>query len=130
MYLIAGEPSGDRLGAYLMAALKSETDGGIAFRGIGGACMEAEGLESHLPIAELSVMGLAEVVPRLPVLLHHIRDTASNVLNTRPDALVTIDAPDFGLRVAERLAGKGVPLRGSFGVGLEGRSSQKNGSVP
>ncbi|MEE2761380.1 MAG: lipid-A-disaccharide synthase [Pseudomonadota bacterium] len=110
IYLIAGEPSGDQLGAHLMAALKSETGGAIAFRGIGGARMEAEGLESLLPIAELSVMGLAEVLPRLPILLQHIRDTASNVLGTRPDVLVTIDAPDFGLRVAKRLAGRGIPL--------------------
>ena len=110
VYLIAGEPSGDRLGARLMAALKAQAGGDITFRGIGGAHMGTEGLESRFPIAELSVMGLAEVLPRLAGLLRRIRETCADIRGARPDVLVTIDAPDFGLRVAKRLAGQGIPL--------------------
>jgi lipid-A-disaccharide synthase len=110
VYLIAGELSGDRLGARLMAALKRNSEHDIAFCGVGGSHMAAEGLESLFPIAELSVMGLAEVLPRLPALLSRIRETAGDVLAARPDILVSIDAPDFSLRVAKRLAGRGIPL--------------------
>lgn len=110
VYLIAGEPSGDRLGARLMAALKEQTAGAITFRGIGGAHMGAEGLASRFPIDELSVMGFAEVLPRLAGLLRRIRETADDIRTARPDVLVTIDAPDFGLRVAKRLTGQGIPL--------------------
>lgn len=110
VYLIAGEPSGDRLGARLMAALKDQSGSGIAFRGIGGVHMGAEGLQSRVPIAELSVMGLAEVLPRLPALLRRIRETADDILAARPDVLVTIDVPDFCLRIAKRLRGQGIPL--------------------
>jgi len=110
VYLIAGEPSGDRLGARLMAALKDQATGDITFRGIGGAHMGAEGLESRFPIDELSVMGIAEVLPRLAGLLRRIRETADDIRTSRPEVLVTIDAPDFGLRVAKRLAGQGIPL--------------------
>lgn len=110
VYLIAGEPSGDRLGARLMAALKDQATVDITFRGIGGTHMGAEGLESRFPIDELSVMGLAEVLPKLAGLLRRIRETGDDVRASSPDVLVTIDAPDFGLRVAKRLAGQGIPL--------------------
>ena len=62
LYLIAGEPSGDRLGAALMAGLKTLVPQ-VAFHGIGGPLMQAEGLRSQFPMEELSVMGLLEVVP-------------------------------------------------------------------
>jgi lipid-A-disaccharide synthase len=110
IYLVAGEPSGDRLGARLMAALRAETDGAVRFQGVGGTMMAAEGLTSLFPIADLAVMGLAEVLPRLPRILKRIRDTADDVAAARPAALVTIDSPDFTLRVAQRLKGKGIPL--------------------
>jgi lipid-A-disaccharide synthase len=110
IYLIAGEPSGDRLGARLMAALKAEHPGPIRFRGIGGEMMAREGLTSLFPITDLAVMGLAEVLPRLPRLLRRIRETVDDVVSNRPAILVTIDAPDFGLRVARQASGKGIPL--------------------
>jgi lipid-A-disaccharide synthase len=110
IYLVAGEPSGDRLGARLMAALRVETNGAVRFRGVGGAMMAAEGLTSLFPIADLAVMGLAEVLPRLPRILRRIRGTADDVVAAHPAALVTIDSPDFTLRVARRLKGKGIPL--------------------
>lgn len=107
-FIIAGEPSGDRLGADLMAGLKAETGGRVHFSGIGGPLMEAEGLRSLAPMDSLSVMGLTEVLPRLPDLLRLIRRTGAAVAEAAPDALITIDSPDFSLRVA-RAARKRMP---------------------
>lgn len=111
VFLIAGEPSGDMLGARLMAALKERTGGRVQFSGIGGQGMAGEGLISIFPMAELSVMGLVEVVPRIPKLLRRIDETVAAILESRPDAVVTIDAPSFCLRVASRLkkAARGGP---------------------
>lgn len=108
--LVAGEPSGDAIGARLMAALKLRTLGKVAFSGIGGARMAEQGLASRVPLAELSVMGLVEVLPRVPNLLRRLRETADFALAERPDAVVSIDAPGFSFRLARRLAGRGIPL--------------------
>ncbi|MEE8351118.1 MAG: lipid-A-disaccharide synthase [Rhodospirillales bacterium] len=108
--LIAGEPSGDMLGARLMDALKKQTKGEISFTGIGGARMEEQGLKSLFPMAELSVMGAVEIIPKIPRLLARISETAATIEKLRPSALVTIDAPDFCFRVAKRLKGKTIPL--------------------
>ncbi len=99
LWLIAGEPSGDRLGAALMGALKG-IDGGVRFQGVGGPAMVAEGLATLFPMDELSVMGLAEIVPRYRALKRRIAQCAQAVLEEAPDALITIDSPDFCLRVA------------------------------
>ena len=99
IWLIAGEPSGDRLGAALMAALRA-LDPGAAFDGVGGPLMAAQGLASLFPMEELSVMGLAEVIPRYPALRRRAAQAARAVLDAGPDALVTIDSPDFCLTVA------------------------------
>lgn len=109
IFLVAGEPSGDALGASLMAGLKKLRPD-VRFVGIGGERMAAEGLQSLFPMAELAVMGLAEVLPRLPNLIRRIRQTAAAVAELRPAALVTIDAPDFCFRVAKKLKGHGIPL--------------------
>ena len=97
-YLIAGEPSGDRLGAALMAGLRSL--GPVEFHGVGGPLMAAEGLVSQFPMAELSVMGIAEVLPKYFALKRRIAECAAAVRALAPDALITIDSPDFCLRVA------------------------------
>jgi lipid-A-disaccharide synthase len=110
IYLVTGEPSGDILGARLMAALKLETEGQITFTGIGGPEMQSEGLKSLFPMSELAVMGLTEVLPRLPGLIRRIRETTRDILQTAPDALITVDSPDFSFRVARRVKGKGFPL--------------------
>jgi lipid-A-disaccharide synthase len=101
-YLVAGEASGDALGAGLMAALRT-LRAEATFAGLGGPRMAAEGLEPLFDIADLDVMGLVEVVPRLRTLRRRIRATVADVLGRRPDALVTIDSPGFGLRVAQRV---------------------------
>jgi len=101
LFLIAGEPSGDRLGAALMRGLRMlEPEIGIA--GIGGPEMIAEGLQSLFPMEVLSVMGLSEVLPRLPDLFRRRDQAADAITEMQPDALVTIDSPDFCLRVASR----------------------------
>ncbi len=107
LFVIAGEPSGDRLGAALMAGLKT-LQPGIEFAGIGGQGMEAEGLHSQFPMEELSVMGLAEILPKYRALKARIAQTAARIVAERPDALITIDSPDFCLRVA-RLARASLP---------------------
>ncbi len=106
LFLIAGEPSGDALGAALMAGLRAEAaaagEATPQFDGVGGPLMAAQGLASRFPMHELSVMGLAEVLPRYPALRRRMLATAEAVADMRPDALVTIDSPDFCLRVAAR----------------------------
>ncbi len=102
IYLLAGEPSGDRLGAALIRGLRAEAPG-VRVAGIGGREMQAAGLESLIDIADLTVMGYSEIVPRLPVILRRLREATGDVLARRPAALVTIDAPAFGLRVASRV---------------------------
>jgi len=99
LYVIAGEASGDALGAALLAGLKSLRPA-LQVRGIGGPLMQAEGLHSLFPMEELSVMGLAEVLPKYAHLKRRIREAAADVLAAAPDALITIDSPDFVLRVA------------------------------
>ncbi|WP_135448783.1 lipid-A-disaccharide synthase [Tabrizicola caldifontis] len=99
LFLIASEPSGDRLGAALMAGLKSLAP--VEFSGVGGPLMQAEGMQSLFPMEELSVMGIAEVLPKYLHLKRRIREAAQAVLSSGADALVTIDSPDFCLRVAK-----------------------------
>ena len=99
LFLIAGEPSGDRLGAALMAGLR-QLSPGVVFDGIGGPLMQTEGLTSLFPMEELSVMGIAEVLPKYFPLKRRIREAAAAVLASGAEALVTIDSPDFCLRVA------------------------------
>ena len=99
VFLIAGEASGDKLGAALMRGLKDLTT--PVFSGVGGPLMQAEGIESLFPMDELSIMGLAEVLPKYFHLKRRIAQTAQAVLEAQPDVLITIDSPDFCLRVAK-----------------------------
>lgn len=98
VFLIAGEASGDKLGAALMSGLKSLEK--MEFSGVGGPLMEAEGMQSLFPMEELSVMGIVEILPKYFHLKRRIRETAEAVIAARPDVLITIDSPDFCLRVA------------------------------
>jgi lipid-A-disaccharide synthase len=101
--LVAGEPSGDQLGAQLMAGLKAVTDGQVRIVGAGGSAMTAEGLESLFPLDATAVIGLREVVPRIPAILRRVRQAADFALKLRPDLVVLIDSPDFTHRIAQRL---------------------------
>ena len=71
--LVAGEPSGDQLGAQLMAGLKQLGGAGINIVGVGGTAMAAQGLQSLFPLDDTAVMGLREVVPRIPVIMKRVR---------------------------------------------------------
>src|SRR3546814_1720666 len=97
IFLVSGGPSGDQLGARLMAALKQETGGRVRFSGVGGELMTAEGLDSRFPIRELAVMGFFEVLPHLFGIVRRLRETVAAVKALRPDAVVTIDSPSFTL---------------------------------
>ncbi|RYG92175.1 lipid-A-disaccharide synthase [Loktanella sp. IMCC34160] len=99
VFLIAGEVSGDKLGGALMAGLKSLMPD-VIFEGVGGPLMQAEGMGSLFPMDELSLMGIAEILPKYRHLKRRIRQTAEAVIAAQPDVLITIDSPDFCLRVA------------------------------
>ena len=110
IFVVSGEPSGDNLAGRLMGALKAETGGQIRFAGVGGPQSAAQGLESMFPMHELSLVGLAEVVPHLPRLIKRINQTAAAARELEPDVVVTIDSPSFTLRVAKKLRGTGIPV--------------------
>lgn len=99
VFITAGEASGDKLGAALMAGLKALVPG-VRFTGVGGPRMIAEGLESLFPMDEISVMGITEILKEYRHLKARIRQTAEAVVTAQPDVLVTIDLPEFSLRVA------------------------------
>jgi lipid-A-disaccharide synthase len=111
VFLVAGEESGDRLGAALMRALK-ERDPGIAFRGVGGSEMARQGLVSLFPTGDLALMGFNAVARKLPLIFRRIRQTAAAAVAERPDVLVIIDSPDFTHRVARRVrrAAPSIPI--------------------
>ena len=100
VFVIAGEPSGDALGGDVMAGLK-ELCPNITFQGIGGPNMQAQGLVSLFDMSELSVMGLAEILPKYRHLKRRISQTAQAAIAAVPDVILTIDSPDFCLRVAK-----------------------------
>jgi lipid-A-disaccharide synthase len=102
IYLIAGEQSGDSLGARLMQAIRARRPD-VAFAGIGGAAMAAQGLTSLFPIRALALMGLLEILPKLFELRTLLRRTVTDIEARAPDILVTIDSPGFTLRVLRAL---------------------------
>jgi lipid-A-disaccharide synthase len=105
VFIIAGESSGDNLGAALMRAMKAKNSD-IEFTGVGGDAMQKEGLKTIFPMQELSVMGIAEVLPKLFKILARIRQTVDVILQEKPDVVVTIDSPDFCFRVVKKLKSK------------------------
>lgn len=111
IFIIAGESSGDALGAGLLHALRARLPD-VEVRGIGGERMKAAGLsESFFPMDELSVMGLAEVLPRVPKFIGLIRKTVEAIKGYNPDLVVTIDSPDFCFRVQKGLKKAGVAAK-------------------
>ncbi len=103
IFLVAAETSGDRLGAALIDALRARLKGNVRFAGVGGADMAAAGMESLVPIEELSIMGFAALPRGIPKILRRIREVGDAVLRASPDVLVIIDSPDFTHRVARRV---------------------------
>jgi len=109
-FLVAGEASGDVIGAHLMLALQTQTGGKARFAGVGGEHMQRAGLKSLFPMQELSVMGILEILPHIPKLLRRIRETERAARCLSVDIVVTIDSPDFCFRVGKRLKGSGIPV--------------------
>jgi lipid-A-disaccharide synthase len=102
IWLLAGEASGDILGARLMTALRARRPD-ISFMGIGGPRMEEAGLNSLFPMRDLAVMGLAEILPRLRALSRRLDEAVADIERQKPDLVVTIDSPGFALRLLARI---------------------------
>ncbi|MGY9050075.1 hypothetical protein P775_15210 [Puniceibacterium antarcticum] len=101
VFVIAGEPSGDKLGAALMMGLREIGPKDLSFRGIGGPRMIEQGLQSLFDMDEISVMGISEILSQYRSLKRRIRETAETIIAEKPDVLITIDLPEFSLRVAK-----------------------------
>jgi lipid-A-disaccharide synthase len=103
VFLVAGEESGDRLGAALIAAIRQRTEGHAQFSCVGGSAIANEGVPSLYPLGDLALMGFAAIPASLPKILRRIRETADAIVAARPDVLVIIDSPEFTHRVARRV---------------------------
>ena len=103
LMLVCGEPSGDQLGAQLMAAIRTLAGDSVKITGVGGPAMAREGLKSLFALDTTAVMGLREVVPAIPAILRRVRQATAFALKTRPDAVVLIDSPDFTHRIARAI---------------------------
>jgi len=108
IFIIAGEPSGDLLGARLLAALKAKLGSELELCGIAGPRMMEQGMHSLFPMSDLTLFGLAELLPKIPLILRRMRETEAAIRAEKPDLVVTIDAPDFSFRIAKRLRGSGI----------------------
>ena len=103
VFVVAGEASGDQLGASLMQRLREQRLGEIRFRGVGGPAMAAKGLASQFPMDDVTAIGIGSVIRKLPLILRRIRETAAAIVAAPPDVLILIDSPDFNQRVARRV---------------------------
>ncbi|MHB1109393.1 MAG: lipid-A-disaccharide synthase [Devosia sp.] len=106
LFILAGEPSGDRVGADLVDRLRARTK--LELSGVGGEALIGKGLKSLFPMSELSVMGWADVLPRLPLLLWRARQTAQAIIRSKPDVAVLVDAQVFSALVAKQVRAAGV----------------------
>ena len=102
VYLIAGEPSGDLLGARVIRALKTKNPD-VQIFGVGGESMTAQGLNSLFDIKDLAVMGVLEVLPKLPKILKHFKEIRLNIEEVKPDIIMTIDSYSFSFRIHKML---------------------------
>ena len=102
VYLIAGEPSGDLLGARVIRALK-KLQPDVQIFGVGGESMQEEGLQSLFNIKDLAVMGFLEVLPHLPKILKHFKEIQVDIARVQPDIIMTIDSYSFSIRVHKML---------------------------
>ena len=109
--IVCGEPSGDALGAQLMVGLKQLAGDRIRFTGVGGLAMAREGFHSLYPLDATAVMGLREVVPAIPAILRRVKQAVDFASQTRPDAVVVIDSPDFTHRVAQGIKKRDPSMR-------------------
>ena len=106
IFMIAGEDSGDNVGASLIKKIREKTPD-IIINGIGGNSMQSQGLKSLFPMKEISLMGFLEILPHLPNLIKRINQTTSEIIDQNPESVVTIDSPGFNFRVVKKLRKKG-----------------------
>jgi len=109
IYIVAGEASGDALGARLVGALRGRRPD-LTFAGIGGERLAEQGMESLFPMRELALMGLIEVLPNIRNLSRRMAQTVADITTRRPALIVTIDSPGFAMRLAERVKPLGIPI--------------------
>lgn len=106
IFIIAGEHSGDALGAKLMAALNAQSEAPLIFSGVGGAEMAEQGLRSLFPLSDVAVMGPLAILRRLPVLVRRVYQTVDAAVAASPDLVVIIDSPEFTHPIAKRIRRK------------------------
>lgn len=104
IFISALEPSGDFLGARLMQALEHQIPG-CRFMGVGGPLMQAEGLNSLFDYKELTLLGIFDIIPRMPLIFRRLKETAQKVLEARPQIVITIDSGGFHSRLAQKIRG-------------------------
>ena len=109
LYIIVGEESGENIAFSILKSLKNYCD--LKLFGIGGERLKSLGLESLFPFSELSIMGLVEVLPKIPKILSLINKTAKNIQQIKPDLIITVDSPDFSLRVIKKIKKKILTLK-------------------
>jgi len=112
IFIIAGEPSGDLIAAKLVKALRN-TDLGPWIEGVGGANMKALGIESLFPMSDISIMGFAEILPKIIRIIYRLHQTYRYILKFKPDIVITIDSPGFNFRLVKMLRaklGKSIPI--------------------
>ncbi len=103
VFVVAGEPSGDNMGARIMAAVGERSAGPVAFSGLGGPQMVAAGLDSLFAMDEIAIFGMLEVAPHLMRVFKRMDDVAAAAIASRPNVVLTIDSPAFSFAVAERI---------------------------
>jgi lipid-A-disaccharide synthase len=101
IYVVAGEASGDLLGARLIESLKKKVP--IEAHGVGGARMKTAGVSSLFPYQDLSIIGMWEIIPHIPKIFKRLKDTFEDIRQKQPSVIITIDSPGFNFRLAERL---------------------------
>ena len=107
IFIIAGESSGDLIGGKLIESLvKKSEKNTITFFGIGGELMTKQGLKSSFPMSDLALMGITEIIPHIPKLIKRINQTVDEIIEKKPDIVITIDAPGFCFRVLKKLRKK------------------------
>ncbi|MGH6815394.1 MAG: lipid-A-disaccharide synthase [Hyphomicrobiaceae bacterium] len=112
LFLVAGEQSGDGLGAKLMTAIAARHAGSVRYFGVGGAAMAAQGLTSLFPLSDVAVMGPLSILPRLPRIVASVYRTVDAALAAEPDAVVIVDSPEFTHPIAKRIRARrpGIPI--------------------
>ena len=103
IFLVAGEHSGDALGAKLMAAVSASNCGPVRFAGVGGPLMDAQGMRSLFPLSDVAIMGIGAILAKLPHLYRRVWQTVDAAIAADPDVVVIIDSPEFTHPIARRL---------------------------